>query len=314
MIGKQSIESIVTVIILSSATILTQAQGRPQESTLQVAVDLVLRDVTVHDKTGKPITNLEREDFKVYEDKVEQSISFFSKEESAVTWGLVLDRSGSMKGRIQEVYEAAVHMLDEGTTEDEMFIMTFGDEVNLVSKLTSDRRQLQESIFGLHAEGSTPLNDAVVSALDYIKQGKHRKKVLVVITDGSDNHSSTSFSRVVDRVRESDVLIYTVGMYDALEALQTRKGSLDNKHNLEEIAEITGAYAYFPTNMEKCRQTMSNIAREVSEHYTIGYYSSNQTRDGRWRKSRVVIAKLVQDKIKYIVRTRSGYYAPRAEK
>ena len=117
MIGKQSIESIVTVIILSSATILTQAQGRPQESTLQVAVDLVLLDVTVHDKTGKPITNLEREDFKVYEDKVEQSISFFSKEESAVTWGLVLDRSGSMKGRIQEVYEAAVHMLDEGTTE-----------------------------------------------------------------------------------------------------------------------------------------------------------------------------------------------------
>ena len=275
-----------------------------------MSVDLTLLDVTVHDHAGKPVRDLEQGRFKVYEDKVEQTISFVGKEESAVTWGLVLDRSGSMQGKVSDVYRAALHILEGGIGEDEMSIMTFGDQINLVSPLTSDRRKLQDSIFGLRAHGPTPLFDAVASALDYIKQGKHRKKVLVVVTDGGDNHSSLSFNRLVDRVRESDVLIYAVGMYGTMAHNPTELRLIQGpQRQLEQLSETTGGYAYFPTDPDKCRETMSTIVQEVSEHYTIGYYPSNQTNDGKWRKIKVEVPKTNQDKAKYFVRTRSGYYA-----
>jgi Ca-activated chloride channel family protein len=267
----------------------------------------VLLDVSVADEKGRPIRNLDRDQFKVYEDKIEQPISHFSQEESPVTWGLVLDRSASMSGRIRDVYEAAIHILGEGLKDDEMFIMTFNDGVELVARLTSNRRELQQLIVGLKAEGNTAMYDAIGAALEYIKQGQHRKKVLVLITDGMDNHSRVGFRSLRDRVRESDVLVYTVGMYDILESFQARKGAL-NTHELEEIAENTGGYAYFPTDMEKCRQTMNRIAEEVSAHYTIGYYPTNQMHDGGWRKTKVIVTP--RDRItKPIARARSGYYA-----
>jgi Ca-activated chloride channel family protein len=274
---------------------------------LKVAVDLVLLDVSVADQKGRPIRNLDRDQFTVYEDKIEQPISYFSQEESPVTWGLVLDRSASMSGKIRDVHEAAIHILAEGLQDDEMFIMTFHNRVELVSRLTSNRKELQQSIFGLKAEGNTAMYDAVGAALEYMKQGRHRKKVLVVITDGMDNHSRLGFRSLRDRVRESDVVVYTVGMYDILGSFQARKGTLNNQE-LEEIAETTGGYAYFPTDMERCRQTMNRIAEEVSAHYTIGYYPTSQMHDGRWRKTKVVVTS-AEKTTKPIVRTRGGYYA-----
>jgi Ca-activated chloride channel homolog len=279
------------------------------DPTLQVPVDLVVLDVSVQDKDGQPVGNLQAKDFKVYEDKIEQSIGSFSTEESSVSWGLVLDRSSSMKGMMGEVHAAAVNVLDQGTRDDEMFIMTFNNKPEIVSEFTSDRRQLANSIVGLNAEGRTGLYDAVDAGLDYIKQGKHRKKVLVVVTDGGDNTSHIRFSHLIDNVRETDVLIFTVGMYGTMtnNPLEVRSTS-QARHELKELAEVTGAYAHFPADPEKCRQVMEKIAREVSEHYTIGYYPSNQTRDGRWRKLKVVVASPAN--VKYVVHARSGYYAP----
>ena len=254
------------------------SKGLGENSTLRVAIDLVLLDVSVQDKRGRPVTNLDQKDFKAYEDKLEQPIAYFSKEESPVTWGLVLDRSGSMEGMIKEVYEAALHVIDGGTNQDEIFIMTFSDRPEMVSELTSDPRTLQKSVFGLSARGKTALYDAVDSALDHIKHGRHRKKALVVITDGVDNRSRLTFGRLMDRVKESDVLIYNVGMNVA--AGEFAKGRAD-RGQLEQLAGITGGYAYFPTDIAKCREAMANIAREVSEHYTIGYYPTNRSHDGR---------------------------------
>ena len=130
-----------------------------------------------------------------------------------------------------------------------------------------------------------------------------------MITDGADNRSRLTFGRVMDRVKESDVLIYNVGMNVATGTFA--KGRAD-RGQLEQLAEITGGYAYFPRNIEKCREAMENIAREVSEHYTIGYYPSNPAHDGEWRKTRVVVAG--QPNTKYITRVRTGYYAPGKEK
>src|SRR5437899_1371070 len=142
-------------IAFGTNSAFAQVAGAPP-GNLAVSVDLVLLDVSVHDKDGEPVNSLAASDFLVYEDKVEQSIASATKEEEPVSWGLVLDRSGSMGAMIREVYESAVHILEEGTSDDEMFITTFGDRVDLVSPFTSNRRGLQDSIFGLAAHGPTP--------------------------------------------------------------------------------------------------------------------------------------------------------------
>ncbi len=301
---------VAALLLLAVSSTAPQAIPVPQEnSRLHVAVDLVLLDVGVQDKNGQPVRDLKQEDFRVYEDKVEQSITSFNTEESPVTWGLVLDRSSSMRSMIDDVYAAAINVIDQGTKKDEMFILTFNNTTDLVAELTSDRRSLLNSIFGLRAEGNTALYDAIDSALDYIKKGKHRKKVLVVVTDGGDNRSQTRFKHIVDRAKESDVLIYTVGMFGLMTHNPTEARATSNvRHELKELADTTGAYAHFPLDAEKCREAMDKIAREVSEHYTLGYYSSNQTRDGGWRKLKVAIAGASGGH--YVVRTRTGYYAP----
>jgi len=302
--------AIAIVLVLAIVPVLAQTgKVHNDPTTLQVPVDLVLLDVSVQDGNGQPVRNLQPKDFRVYEDKVEQSINSFSTEESSVSWGLVLDRSSSMQGMMKDVHEAAVNVLDQGTRDDEMFIMTFNNKAEIISKFTSDRRQLANSIVGLQAEGSTALYDAVDAALDYIKQGRHRKKVLVVVTDGADNRSRIRFSHLIDRVKESDVLIYTVGMYGSMTSNPTEvRSTSQSRQELQQLAEVTGAYAHFPIDSEKCREVMDKIAREVSEHYTIGYYPANQMRDGRWRKLKVAAA--ANPNAKYIVRARTGYYAP----
>lgn len=302
--------AIAVVSVLAIVPLLAQtAKVHNDNSTLQVPVDLVLLDVSVQDKEGQPVRNLQPNDFRVYEDRVEQPISSVSTEESSVSWGLVLDRSSSMKGMMKDVHAAAVNILDQGTKDDEMFIMTFNSRPEIISEFTQDRRRLGNSIVGLQAEGTTALYDAVDAALDYIKQGKHRRKVLVVVTDGGDNRSQVRFSRLIDRVKESDVLIYTVGMYGSMTNNPTEvRYTSQARHELQQLAEVTGAFAHFPVDAEKCREVMEKIAEEVSEHYTIGYYPTNQTRDGRWRKLKVTVA--TPPKTRYVVHARSGYYAP----
>jgi Ca-activated chloride channel family protein len=295
-------------VILSSLVFAQDNKSIPAKlgtSDLRVAVDLVLLDVSVSDKSGKFVNNLRQDNFKIYEDKVEQQISYFSTEESPVTWGLVVDRSGSMSD-MKDVYDAALHMMNEGTTEDEMFVMTFSRNIDSLSELTLDRRALQNAMFGLHAQGATALWDAVNSGIDYVKRGKHRRKALLVITDGLDNKSVLSFKRVLDRVRESDLTIYTVGINTPTGVFA--KGR-DERGQLEQLAEITGGFAHFPTDIEKCRETMAEIAREVSEHYTIGYYPVNANYDGKWRKIRAAVTDSDHPSSRYVARTRAGYYA-----
>ena len=301
------------LLLLGSFTFAQQASvwsGRPSsDQTLRVAVHLVMLDVSVTDDKGRFVRNLGKESFQVYEDKVQQPITFFSSETAPVTWGLVVDRSGSMSD-MKAVYDAAAHMIDEGTGADEMFLMTFSGKIDSVSDLTLDRRVIQNAMFGLHADGTTALWDSLNSGIDHLKNGKHRKKALLLITDGQDNRSVLTFKRILDRVRESDFVIYTVGINTPSGTFA--KGSAV-RDQLAQLAEITGGYAHFPTDIEKCKETMSEISREVSEQYAIGYYPTNSNYDGQWRKLRVVVTQ-PGTHLKYIARTRSGYYAMQAGK
>jgi Ca-activated chloride channel family protein len=271
--------------------------------------------VIVTDRGGRPVPALKGEDFRLYEDRVEQKISFFSAEEAPVSWGLILDRSGSMMEMIGGVYRAAVHVIDEGTDQDEMFAATFNEWVELASDFTTDRHKLENSLLGLRADGMTALWDAVAFGLERIRHGQHRKKVLVVITDGEDNRSRLSFRDLVSRVEEADVLIYTVGMFESIaswprDPLQKSIGSSGPQVELEKLAEATGARAHFPANVEECKEAMQEIAREVSQQYSLGYYPTRTVGDGKWRKIQVKVGQR-DGKTTYVARTRAGYYAPK---
>jgi VWFA-related protein len=211
-----------------------------------------------------------------------------------------------MMGMMQDVYRAAVHVVDEGTERDEMFSATFNDRVELTSEFVSDQHRLEKSLLGLRAEGTTALWDAMAYGLDYIKRGKHQKKVLVVITDGEDNASSMKFRELIDRAEEAEVLIYPVGMFES-GGMGISRGDYA-KVELERIAEATGTRAHFPTSVKECKESMQEIAREVSQQYSVGYYPTNTTRDGKWRKIQVV-ATNGEGKTKYVAKTRAGYYA-----
>lgn len=277
------------------------SSSRPSEASLKVDTDLVLLNVAVTDQEGQAVTGLKKEHFTVLEDGAEQSIGFFSLQKVPVSWALVLDRSGSMWEMIADVSRAAVHVVDEGSEDDEACIVTFSDTIELVSDFVSDRQKLRDSVQGLRSGGETALWDAVAYALDHLKHGEHRKKVMVIITDGEDNHSRLNFRGLVRQVKEEDVLIYTVGMFEF-------GGLGDAQKQLAQLAEATGAQTHFPANIEQCRKAMAEIARDVSWQYTLGYYPANEALDGKWRKIRVVVHRPGNTDTKYIVRTRTGYY------
>lgn len=214
---------------------------------------------------------------------------------------------------IDDVYQAALHAVDGGTDEDETFIVTFSDRVDLVSDFVSDKHRLETAILGLRAGGGTALWDAVVFGLNHIRGGQHRKRVLMVITDGEDNQSEVAFRDLVERAERAEVLIYPVGMMGSMAKLPRWIGGSGDpaRRELEKLAEVAGARAHFPADIRECLETMRAIAREVSHQYSIGYYPTNTRRDGKWRKIRVEV--LPAGRSKATPRARPGYYAPTSQ-
>lgn len=315
----------------ADSNLLAQQRDQQENSALKLSTDVVSLNVSVFDRNGHAALDLTKDAFVVFENGVEQSLSFSSTDEAPVSWGLVLDRSGSMKRMIGDVYQAALHVMDEGTDDDEMFVATFNTRVQLVADFTRDRLALQKSIAGLRADGDTALYDAIAFGLDRMRLGSHRKKVLVVVTDGEDNSSRLSFKNLIERAKEAGVLIYTIGMFKSMNAAPRvdkpdtqsifgqRFASGGWQHGrfmgfargeLEKLAEVSGAVAHFPTSLEECKEAMWTIASEVGRQYSVGYYPSNASRDGKWRKIQIKV-RVPDGNIPLTARTRAGYYAPR---
>lgn len=281
-----------------------QGKSEPKGNIFLVQTNLVALDVSVLDKKGRPIDRLVKDDFRVFEDDVEQNLAFFSHENRPACWGIVLDRSGSMVGMMDEVYNAALHSLEAGTAEDESFIIAFNESVDIVQDFTSDRRKLLRRARNIFPGGSTALYDAVALALDHIRHGRHQKKVLVVVTDGEDNASRFTFGRLLDMAKESQILIYTLGLFESMDLPILSLLRRRTKDELRRLAEESGGLSYFPKNMEECDRACRDIAEQVSRQYSLGYYPSNTNWDGKWRELRVEVAQAEHRS----VRTRRGYF------
>lgn len=312
--GLGQVRYLTWLALLLAASGLAFAQTNPPGPVTSITVDvrLVSLNVAVTDKNGQTYSGLAASNFRIYDNGVEQTVQHFSHDDLPYSMGLVLDRSGSMAGMIQEVYDAAFHTVLASKAEDEFFIEVFNDHAEVRQELTTDQALLRRQLQAVTASGSTALYDAILAGLDQLKEGRHDKKALLVVTDGADNSSKHSFQEVLERARAENVVIYVVGMFDPvrLASESTREDQL--RVLLSQFAEVTGGRAYFPKTVKQCEQACIDIARDLREQYGLGYYPRPKLLDGSWRSIQVQLSlpeALYKDGL--TARTRSGYFAPK---
>jgi Ca-activated chloride channel homolog len=281
-----------------------------QSKKIVVPTDMVALHATVTDERGQFVADLKSENFRVFEDKIEQKLSVFSRSDVPVTMGLVIDNSGSMREKRAQVNEAALTFVKTSNPQDEAFVVNFNDEYYLDTNedFTSDATELNEALSRIDTRGSTALYDAIVGSLDHVKKGHKDKKVLLVITDGDDDASRLTLEQTLKAAEQSDAAIYTIGVFSDDDRKNEKKTIRHSKKVLSELAEATGGMAYFPESLDEIVPVCTQVARDIRNQYTLGYYPSNTTRDGTFRAVQIELVAL-KGHGKLAVRTRAGYYA-----
>jgi Ca-activated chloride channel homolog len=301
---------IAAVVLVFAVSVITRAQqpASPKQSPgLKVDVDLVLVNATVTDPQNRYVTGLDTEHFQIWEDKIEQKIAYFSAEDVALSLGVIFDISGSMKDKISIARDAAVTFLKTGNPDDEYFLVEFANRPEVAEDFTTDISRLQNRLIFAPAKGMTAMYDSVYLGLEKLKEGSNPKKALLLITDGEDNRSRYTFSNVKDFVKEQDVQIYSIGIVDAFNS-QLGTGR-SGRAMIEELADLTGGRAFFPDSVYELEDICTKIAVELKNQYVIGYESTNEAKDGKWRKLRLKVNP-PQGLPRLNVRSKSGYYAP----
>jgi Ca-activated chloride channel homolog len=285
---------------------------QPSGTRLKSTVDLVALHVTVTDKRGDLVTSLDKGDFEVFENKVRQDISLFSRADIPVSAGLVVDNSGSMREKRAQVNAAAMTFVKTSNPQDEMFVVNFNDEYYLDTPgdFTNSPQALQDALSRIDTHGSTALYDAVVGSLSHLKKGHRDKRVLLLVTDGDDDASRLTFPETIRRVEKSDATIYAIGVYSEDDREHDKRMVRRSTKILTELAEATGGRAYFPADLSQVKPICEQVAREIRSQYTIGYYPTNMAQDGTFRQVNVKVTP-PKGMGKLEVLTRPGYYAPK---
>jgi VWFA-related protein len=302
------LRNLLTVVLLAAVT-LAGAQSVDNYS-LRVDVELVQLPVSVLDKKGLPVQGLRVEHFNVFEDKVQQEISLFKQEDIPLSVVLLIDTSGSMNSKMDRLHAAAMAFLKESNPDDETAIISFGDDSDIEQDFTQDAGKLNLALSRMRSRQNTALYDAVHFAAAYLENnGTHEKKVLLVISDGEDNHSQRTFKAVLAELRESKVTVYSVGLLSSGMGYSYYSYNDDGKKVLKQFAASTGGAAHFPNKLQDIDGLCAKIARELRSQYTLGYRPTNTSLDGSWRKV-VVKVDPPRNVSKVQVRTKPGYYAP----
>jgi Ca-activated chloride channel homolog len=283
------------------------SSAEKQGSTIKVQVNLVVLHTTVLDDRGRFADGLKQENFRVLEDKVEQKLSVFKREDVPVSMGLVIDNSGSMRDKRPRVNEAAITLVESSNPQDEAFVVNFNDDfyLDLDKDFTSSVPELKEALERIDSRGSTALYDAIIGSLDHLKKASKDKRVLLVVTDGEDNTSRNSLEKTIREVQKTDTVIYTIGLLSQ----ESKKNAKRAKKALEDIARASGGLSYFPENVADVHNICEQVAHDIRNQYTLAYYPSNSRRDGTFRAVSVEVIP-PHGRGKLVARTRNGYYAP----
>jgi Ca-activated chloride channel family protein len=278
-----------------------------QEPKIRVDVNLVVLHTTVLDDRGRFADGLKEENFRVLEDKTEQKLAVFKREDIPVSMGLVIDNSGSMRDKRPRVNAAALTLVEASNPQDEAFVVNFNDDfyLDLDKDFSSSIPELKEALERIDSRGSTALYDAIIGSLDHVKKGRKDKKVLLVVTDGEDNTSHNSLEKTIREIQKTDTVIYTIGLLGE----ESKKNAKRAKRALEEIAKASGGLAFFPENVSDVKDICENVAHDIRNQYTLAYYPTNTKRDGTFRTVQVDVIP-PRGRGKLTARTRNGYYAP----
>lgn len=270
-------------------------------------VSLVVLHTTVLDDRQRFADGLKEENFRVLEDKVEQKLSVFKREDVPVSMGLVIDNSGSMRDKRPRVNEAALTLVQASNPQDEAFVVNFNDDfyLDLDKDFTNSIPELKEALERIDSRGSTALYDALIGSLDHLKKASKDKRVLLVVTDGEDNTSHNSLEKTIRELQKTDTVVYTIGLLSE----ESKKNAKRAKKALEQIALASGGLAYFPESVNDVHTICEQVAHDIRNQYTLAYYPTNTKRDGSFRTVQVEVIP-PRGRGKLVARTRNGYYAP----
>lgn len=260
---------------------------KPAGQGVRLETQLVSITITVTDAYGRFVTGLGRDHFEVFDDKVKQQIAHFSDEDAPLSLGIVYDVSGSMKERISRSMRALRRFVETSHDDDDFFLIGFNDRASLVQDFTTSAEKVISHLMFVAPKGSTALYDAAYLAVEKVRQGRHSKKALLIISDGQDNNSRYTYRELRNRVKEADVQIYAIGITDPASDSLTGFG----RSNLEEITRMTGGRAFFPNayNEPELIEICTRIALELRHQYAVGFYPTDTTSDSKWHKVNVKV-------------------------
>ena len=303
-----------------SLTLLSQApQQQPKENKpfeIRVNVGLVQLPVTVNDKNGLMVAGLVKENFQVFEDKVLQEVSLFKHEDIPLSMGLIIDNSGSMRNKRERVHTAALTFVRESNPDDEAFVIAFDEDAYLQQNFTGSIGDLVDALDELDPRNGTAVHDAIFLGMEHVKTGRLDKKAILVISDGEDKDSKMSYDKLLKYVQGSkNIAIYAIGLLDENEEGTGflglgRSRQKTARTGLTELAGITGGRAYFPKSIDEVEAICQQIARELRNQYTIGYYPRNEKRDGARRLVTVNVVNPPRNAGKLTIHAPTEYLAP----
>ena len=306
--------TLIAISLLSPLSLSGQDLERDDNGfSIDVNVNLVNLAVSVQDRDGMPVLGLEQENFKVFEDGIEQGIARFLHEDIPVSIGLVIDTSGSMVNKRERVASSALVFIRESNPEDETFIVTFNDEAYLEQTFTGSIGNLVDTLGNLDARGETALNDAIWVSLNEVEnESRLEKKALLIITDGEDTASAYGLNPIKERLLETDATVYIIGLLqlnDDRGGLFRRSPSARARRELQDMAESTGGRAYFPETLAEIEELCRRVAHDLRNHYTITYNPINAEFNGAWREVEIEV-NAPRGFSRLEVHHKPGYFAP----
>lgn len=275
---------------------------------IHVDVDLALINVTITDPYNRLVTGLEAENFRIFEDSIEQEVAHFSNEDVPVSIGVIFDLSGSMANKVDKSRLAALQFFKTANPQDEFFLVSFNDRAQLVSPFTSSIEDLQTRLMFTAAHGRTAMLDAIYLGLSQMKGARNTKRALLIISDGGDNHSRYSEKDIRSFVKEADVQIYAIGIYESAGNRPTPEEE-SGPSLLGDLTDMTGGRTFPVADMNQLPDIAIKISMELRNQYVLGFKPSNKQHDGKWRKLKIRL-RPPKGLPPLNVYAKSGYLAP----
>jgi len=277
--------------------------------SVHIDVDLALVNVTVTDPYDRVVTGLETDNFRVFENNVEQEIQYFSSEDVPISIGVIFDLSGSMANKIGKAREATLQFFKTANPQDEFFLVSFNDRAELISAFTNSADDLQGRLLSASGKGRTALLDAMYLGLSEMRTARNSKRALLIISDGGDNNSRYSEKDIKRLVREANTQLYSIGIFDPFENRSRTPEELNGPSLLNEVTELSGGRAFSVENINELPDIATKIGSELRNQYILGYRPSDKSHDARWRKIKIKL-RAPRGLPPLSVSAKTGYYGP----